>query len=100
MILESATRATALQGRTVAASTRQGGLMAGEHVLEVTDDSFDREIVKSDKPALVDFWAAWCGPCRAIAPIVEDLASSYAGKVKFGKLDVDKNQKVAEQFDI
>ncbi|HJZ86245.1 MAG TPA: thioredoxin [Polyangia bacterium] len=73
--------------------------MAG-NVIEVTNDSFDQEIVKSNKPVLVDFWAAWCQPCRAIAPAVQELAGSYGEKVKFAKLDIDSNQKVAEQFEI
>src|SRR5215831_10575563 len=73
--------------------------MAGS-VIEVTDDTFEREIVKSDKPALVDFWAAWCAPCRAIAPLVQQLAESYNGKVKFAKLDIDCNQRTATQFDV
>ena len=60
-------------------------------ILEVTDQNFDQDVLKSDTPVLVDFWAAWCGPCRAIAPIVEELAGEYAGKVKIGKMDVDRN---------
>ena len=73
--------------------------MAGS-VIEITDETFEREIIKSDKPVLVDFWAAWCQPCRAIAPLVQQLAESYNGKVKFGKVDIDSNQKVAGQFEI
>ena len=73
--------------------------MAGS-VMEITDDTFEREIVKSDKPVLVDFWAAWCAPCRAIAPVVQQLAESYNGKVKFAKIDIDSNQKVTVQYDV
>ena len=62
-----------------------------DNVLQITDDNFDSEILKSETPALVDFWAAWCGPCRAIAPVVEELAESFAGKVKVGKCNVDEN---------
>jgi thioredoxin 1 len=65
---------------------------------EFTDANFDAEVLKSDVPTLVDFWAVWCGPCRAIAPIVESLATKWTGKVKVGKLDVDHNQRVAAQF--
>ncbi len=65
-----------------------------------TDDNFDAEVLKSDLPVVVDFWAAWCGPCRMIAPIVEELAGEYAGKVKIGKLDVDDNQGVAIKYGV
>jgi len=74
--------------------------MASQNVQEFTDANFEAEVLKSDKPTLVDFWAVWCGPCRAIAPIVESLASQYEGKVKVGKVDVDHNQRVASQFGI
>jgi thioredoxin 1 len=66
--------------------------MAGNAIFEVTDQNFDQDVLKSDKPVLVDFWATWCGPCRAIAPIVEELANEYQGKIKVGKMDVDRNQ--------
>ena len=74
--------------------------MAAQNVHEFTDGNFDAEVLKSDKPTLVDFWAVWCGPCRAIAPIVEHLATQYDGKVKVGKLDVDHNQGVAAKYGI
>ena len=70
------------------------------HPVEITDATFDEEVVNSDVPVVVDFWAEWCGPCKAIAPIVEELAGEYAGKVKFTKLDVDSNPKTAMQFGI
>jgi thioredoxin 1 len=60
-------------------------------VREVTDATFDSEVLKSDVPVLIDFWAPWCGPCRAIAPIVDELASSYSGKLKVVKMNVDDN---------
>ena len=72
--------------------------MAG--VAEVTDQSFEKEILESATPAVVDFWAEWCGPCRAIAPIIKDLATRYDGRVKIAKLDVDANPGVAGRFGI
>lgn len=66
----------------------------------LTDDNFQEEVLQSDKPVLVDFWAEWCGPCRMVAPIVEELAQEYNGALKVGKVDVDANQKVSMQFGI
>lgn len=66
----------------------------------VTDDNFNTEVLESDIPVLVDFWAAWCGPCRMIAPIVEELADEYVGKAKVCKMDVDTSQKTAAEFGI
>lgn len=60
--------------------------------LTITDDNFENEVIKSDIPVLIDFWAVWCGPCKIIAPVVEQLAEEYNGKLKVGKLDVDNNQ--------
>jgi thioredoxin 1 len=74
--------------------------MAGADTIEVTDDNFESEILKSDTPALVDFWAVWCGPCRQIAPTVEALASEYKGKLKVGKLNVDDHQQVPQRYGI
>ena len=62
-----------------------------EHVKETSDSAFETDVLKSDRPVLVDFWAIWCQPCRALAPIVDEIASSYSGRVKVGKMDVDKN---------
>jgi len=69
-------------------------------IQEVTADTFDADIVKSKMPAVVDFWATWCGPCKAIAPSMAKLATEYKGRVKVAKVDIDKNQKVAQEYDI
>ncbi len=65
-----------------------------------TDASFDREVIQSAEPVLVDFWAAWCMPCRFVAPVVEKIANDYKGKVKVGKVDVDNNPMIASQYGI
>src|SRR5713226_5677745 len=67
---------------------------------EVTEQTFDSEVLKSNVPVLVDFWAVWCGPCKMIAPIVEDLAGEYAGRLKVLKLDVDENGGVAAKYNV
>lgn len=67
---------------------------------QVTDATFEAEVLKSDKPVLVDFWAEWCGPCRMIAPVVEEMAGEYEGKAKIAKLDVDANPQVSMTFGI
>jgi thioredoxin 1 len=71
-----------------------------ENLVELTAQNFDDEVVKSDLPVLVDFWAAWCGPCRFIAPVVEELATKYEGKIKVGKLNVDDHGEVAGRYGI
>ncbi len=68
--------------------------------VEVTDADFEDEVLKSDLPVLVDFWAPWCGPCRMVAPIVEELANEYDGKVKFVKLNTDDNVQIASRYGI
>ena len=70
------------------------------HPIDITDDSFNAEVVQSDTPVLVDFWAEWCGPCKMIAPIVEELAEEFGDKIKFAKLDVDANPQSAMNFGI
>ncbi len=74
--------------------------MASNAVKEFTDSNFDQEVLKSDKPVLVDFWAEWCMPCRMLAPTIDDLAKQYDGKVKIGKVDTDANRDTAVKFDI
>ncbi len=69
-------------------------------IIHVTDDSFQAEVLESDKPVLVDFWAEWCGPCRMIGPILEELADEYGDKIKIAKLNVDENQKTPPGFGI
>lgn len=69
-------------------------------LVELTDGNFQKEVLESSTPVLVDFWAVWCGPCRAIAPVVEELARDYEGKLKVGKMDVDAHQEVPIRFGI
>lgn len=74
--------------------------MASADLVQLQDATFDKEVLKSDTPVLVDFWAVWCGPCKAIAPFVEELATRYKGKLKVGKLDVDEHQQVPQAYGI
>jgi thioredoxin 1 len=69
-------------------------------VQNVTDTTFDQEVTKSDRPVLVDFWAPWCGPCKAVAPVVDDLAKEYDGRLKVVKLNTDENPKTAQAYSI
>ena len=74
--------------------------MAGSNVAEITDQNFEQEVLKSDVPVLVDFWADWCMPCKMLAPTIDKLATSYAGKVKVGKMDVDSNRDASIKYGI
>jgi thioredoxin 1 len=74
--------------------------MASNDIVVLQDSTFETEVLKSDVPVLVDFWAVWCGPCKAIAPTVDDLAKQYKGKVKVAKMDVDEHQQVPQQYGI
>jgi len=74
--------------------------MAGANTLEFTDDNFDDAVVSSDRPVLVDFWAEWCGPCKALGPIIDELADQYQNRVKVGKVDTDANKEVSVRFSV
>jgi thioredoxin 1 len=74
--------------------------MASNDVVTLEDGTFDNEVLKSEIPVLVDFWATWCGPCKAIAPVVEQIAVDFKGKVKVGKMDIDKHQGVAQKYNV
>jgi thioredoxin 1 len=75
-------------------------MMAAQSIVELSDANFDQEVLKSEQPVLVDFWAAWCGPCKALAPTVDEVATQYAGKLKVAKMDVDRNQATPMRYGI
>jgi thioredoxin 1 len=74
--------------------------MASANIQEITDGSFESDVLKSDLPVLIDFWAVWCAPCRAIAPHVDAIAKEYEGKLRVGKLDIDANPQIPSQFEV
>ena len=74
--------------------------MSSENVLELTDENFEQEVMQSDQPALVDFWAEWCMPCKMLAPTIDEIAADYAGKIKVGKVDTDAARDTAMKFGI
>jgi len=74
--------------------------MAGEHTLHFNEDNFEREVLQSDVPVLVDFWATWCGPCQMVAPAIDELAAEYRGRAKIGKCDVDHAPGLASRYGV
>ena len=71
-----------------------------EHISHVSDDQFEAQVLKSSEPVLVDFWAEWCGPCKMIAPLLDDLAATYKGKLKIAKINIDQNQKTPRNYNV
>jgi thioredoxin 1 len=89
-----------MAGQNTQSSTQGQNVAHGQNTLTFTDDGFDSDVLRSEVPVLVDFWAEWCGPCRMMAPTIDLVATEYAGRVKVGKLDVDSNGGTAMRYNI
>ena len=87
-------------GGAIMGVIRTRGIIMSDNIVTISDSSFDADVIKSDLPVLVDFWAEWCGPCRMIAPLLDELAEEYAGKVKVCKMNVDENAEVPAKFGV
>lgn len=81
-------------------SARKLETVLSDKTIELTSDNFEGQVLQSDQPVLVDFWAVWCGPCRMVAPIIDELADEYSGKVKIGKLNVDEHGDIAMRYNV
>jgi thioredoxin 1 len=84
----------------VRTTTQLGGISVGEGVLTLTDQTFDEQIKSAEQPVLVDFWAEWCGPCKMIAPVLDEIAAEQEGKLQIGKINIDENLDLARRFDV
>jgi thioredoxin 1 len=96
----TASHGSAAEGTLIESAYIARRIMAGLGVFEVSDATFDQEVLRSEQPVLVDFWAVWCGPCKAIAPIVDGIATTYAGKLKVAKVNVDENAATPGRYNV